>query len=83
MVKGIGRKGKFGRNFEEIKEFDDGLKMGVDEERRVKDVFRVFDFRDWRNVSISVKNGERGKEVKFKFGFEILSLRWYLSIDVL
>lgn len=75
MAKGIGRKGKFGRNSEETKELDDGLKMGVDEERRVKDVSRVSDLRDWRNVSTSVKNGERGKEAKSKLGFEILSLR--------
>lgn len=41
-----GGKGKFRRNSEETKELDDRMKMGVDEERRVKDVSRVSDLRD-------------------------------------
>lgn len=43
--------------------------MGVDEERRVKDVSRVSDLGDWKNVSTTVKNGKEGREAKSKTWF--------------
>lgn len=43
--------------------------MGVDEERRVKDVSRVSDLEDWRMCSQSSKNRKRGV-AKSKLDFE-------------
>lgn len=58
MAKGMGRKGQTKRNSEERKELDDRLKMRVDEEKRVKNISRVSDLGHWKNVSITVKNGD-------------------------
>lgn len=44
--------------------------MGVDEERRVKDVSRVSDLGDWKNVNTTVKNGQEGRKPSLKLGFE-------------
>lgn len=65
-----GGRGKFKRNSEETKGPDDRLKMGVDEERGARDVSRVSDLRDWKNVSTTVKNGEMRRKAKSRLGCE-------------
>ena len=47
-----------------------GTDNGADEERRVKDVSRVSDLGDGKNVSTTAKNGEQGRKAKSELGLE-------------
>ena len=78
----ISGKGNFKRSSEETKELDDRLKMGVDEERRVKDVSRVSDLEDWRMWAV-IKKQEEGEMPSLSLVLKILSLRQYPTVDVL
>ena len=56
--------------------------MGVDEERRVKDVSRVSDLEDWRMCAV-IKKQEEGEMPSLSLVLKILSLRQYQTVDVL
>ena len=61
---------KLKRNSEETKGPDDRLKVGVDEESGARDVSRVSDLRQWKNVSTTVKTGETRRKAKSRLGCE-------------
>lgn len=51
------------------------MKVGVDEERRVKDVSRVSALGDWKNASTTIKNGNEGGKPSLSLALKILSLQ--------